>query len=215
MPGRLTPLVNDQIYHIFNRGVDKHDVFLQPRDYLRFQRTFFYYQFTGPKPKFSAFQKFKLNTYKPISGSKLVDILCYCLMPNHFHFLVRQKTDRGIAKFISQLTNSYTKYVNTKYGRIGPLFQGVFKSVIVESDEQFMHLSRYIHLNPIVTGISSNLNKYQWSSYPEYVSSNIICSTKEILDMFPSKEKYKDFINDQIEFGKGLEKLKHHNFDDL
>lgn len=215
MPIRVAPLINNEFYHIFNRGVDKKDIFIQPRDYSRFIKTFFYYQFFGPKPKFSTFQKFKMNTFKPVSDKKFLNILCYCLMPNHFHFLVRQIEDGGITKFMQQIQNSYGKYINTKYGRIGPLFQGRFKAIRIESDEQLLHVSRYIHLNPIVSGLTKRLESYGWTSYREYTASDIICNTTEILNFFSDKQKYIEFINDQIEYGKVLDLIKHHNLDDV
>ncbi|MBI4999512.1 transposase [Candidatus Gottesmanbacteria bacterium] len=215
MPGRLIPHVNGEFYHLFNRGSDKRDIFLQPRDYIRLRLTFYYYQFLGPKPKFSNFAKFKLKTFKPPTETKLIEIICYCLMSNHFHFLVRQLKDNGISIFMSQLSNSYTKYFNTKYKRIGPLLQGAYKSIRVESDEQLIHLSRYIHLNPIVSQISKNLESYQWSSYHEYMlEKGMLCSTKEILGFFASKVEYKKFLEDQINYGQTLELIKHHRVDE-
>src|SRR3989344_3190174 len=170
MPGRITPLVNGQFYHIYNRGTEKRNIFTQSRDYARFQKSFYYYQFQGPKPSFSKFTKSDLDLFKPDPNRKIVEVICYCLMPNHFHFLIRQLKDGGIPIFISQLSNSYTKYFNTKYERVGALFQGAFKAVLIESDEQLVHLSRYIHLNPIVSNLAKDLNHYYWSSYLEYIN---------------------------------------------
>lgn len=214
MPYRLTPLVNGEFYHIFNRGVEKRTIFTQPRDYKRFQKTFYYYQFLGPKPSFSKFAKSELNLFKPDLTNKIVEIICYCLMPNHFHLLVRQRKDHGISNFVSKLSNSYTKYFNTKYKRVGALFQGSFKAVLVETDAQLLHLSRYIHLNPIVSGLTKNLDQYLWSSYPEYSENlNRYCKTDEILGFFQDKSKYREFVHDQIDYGTTLEILKHRAVD--
>ena len=216
MPGRKIPLINGEVYHIFNRGSDKRTIFLQPRDYSRFKHTSHYYQFQGPRPRFSNLSKFKLNSFKPKPESKLVEIFCYCLMPNHFHFLVRQLKENGISVFMSQLSNSYTKYFNTKYKRVGPLLQGVFKAVRVETDEQFIHLSRYIHLNPVVSLLVKRIDQHPWSSYPEYVLGiNGFCSTGEILSFFASKEQYNQFLEDQIDYGKSLESVNHQLIDNI
>lgn len=135
-------------------------------------------------------------------------------MPNHFHFLVKQLKENGIRIFISQLSNSYTKYFNTKYKHIGALLQGVFKSVLVETDEQFVHVSRYIHLNPIVAGITNDLNNYAWSSYNEYIKeTGNICNKTEILKFFPKENEYKNFIDDRIAYGQSLELIKHQAID--
>lgn len=214
MPGRAVPLVNGEYYHIYNRGSDKRDIYIQPRDYNRFQKTIYYYQFLGPKLSFSKFAKSELNSFKPDSEKKLVEIICYCLMPNHFHFLVKQVKTNGISFFLSQLSNSYTKYFNTKYERVGALLQGTFKSVLIETDEQLIHVSRYIHLNPVVSRLTKELNSYKWSSYPEYIFGNsLICSIDEILNFFPSPQKYQEFVDAQIEYGTSLEILKHRIID--
>lgn len=210
MPGRTTSLVTGQFYHIYNRGSEKRDIFTQPRDYSRFQKTFYYYHLFGPKPSFSKFAKSDLNLFKPDPNKKLVEMICYCLMPNHFHFLVKQLKDNGISTFMSQLSNSYTKYFNTKYKRIGALFQGSFKAVLVKTDEQLVHLSRYIHLNPVVSGLVKNLNSYKWNSYPEYISgAKVYCSSEEILNFYSSIKSYQEFVEAQIDYGTTLEILKH------
>lgn len=209
MPGRSNPLVSGEFYHLYNRGSDKRPTFTQSRDYKRFQQTFYYYQFSGPKARFSRFAKSDLKIFKPDSANKLVEILCYCLMPNHFHFLVKQLKDNGISIFMSQVCNSYTKYFNTKYPRVGPLFQGKFQSVLIETGNQLIHLSRYIHLNPVVSRLVNNLDNWSWSSYYEYINQSLFCNTSEILNFFPSKEKYKEFVEARIELGTTLEVLKH------
>jgi putative transposase len=215
MPGRILPLINNEVYHVFNRGSDKRDIFLKSKDYKRFTKTFYYYQHIGPKPKFSMLSKETFNNFHPTPNSKLVEIFSYCLMPNHFHFLVRQLKTNGVSIFMSQVLNSYTKYFNIKRKRIGPLFQGAFKTTRVESDEQLIHLSRYIHLNPVVSGIVNSPNNYTWSSYKEYAdNAREFCSTDLILELFPSRKEYCKFIEEQIEYGITLEIIKHQLIND-
>lgn len=209
MPGRKVAFVSGGYYHIFNRGVEKRSIFTQAWDYQRFIKTSYYYQFLGPKPSFSKFSKSELNLFKPLNENKIIEIICYCLMPNHFHFLVKQLKENGVAKFISQLSNSYTKYFNTKYQRVGALFQGVFAGVSIDTDEQLVHLSRYIHLNPVVSEVVKNLNEWNWSSYLEYLTQPKLCNTSEILNFFSSQEKYMEFLEAQIDLGTTLEVLKH------
>lgn len=205
---------NGEYYHLFNRGSDKRDIFLQPRDYKRFQQTFYYYHLVGPKPRFSVFTKSKLFTLNTNSQNKLVEILCYCLMPNHFHFLVRQLKENGVSIFMGQLANSYTKYFNTKYKRVGPLLQGSYKAVRIETDEQLVHVSRYIHLNPLVSGMVKNLSIYPWSSYASYISEeSTLCSTKEILSFFAAENSYQQFLEEQIDYASNLELIKHQLID--
>jgi putative transposase len=132
-------------------------------------------------------------------------------MPNHFHLLVKQKANAGISTFTSKLTNSFTKYFNTKNDRVGPLFQGQFKAVLVESDEQLIHLSRYIHLNPLASNLVKNLDSYEWSSLPAYggKAEGSFVSTKNILSYFSDEADYKKFVLNQAEYAKSLERLKH------
>lgn len=212
MPSRKTPFVNNQFYHVFNRGVAQIPIFNEKRDYQRFTKTLLYYQILGPKPKFSHFHP-ESNILD--TSRRIVEMICYCLMPNHFHFLLQQTLDNGITEFVSKLSNSFTKYFNTKYNRVGPLLQGEFKSVHIETNEQLLHLSRYIHLNPLVGFVTKTLDNYQWSSYPEYAGEikDNFCLKEIILGQFKSKEDYIQFVQDQEDYGKKLEMIKHELLD--
>lgn len=209
MPSRSIPFVNGEFYHIFNRGVAKMQIYTNSYDYYRFTKSIIYYQRMGPKPRFSLFSG--KNTLSNLEGEKIVNITCYCLMPNHFHFLLQQIKDNGITEFMGKLSNSYTKYFNTKNKRVGPLLQGEFKSVHVETNEQLIHVSRYIHLNPLVGYKTKNLEIYQWSSYPEYIGivNTSICEKTIILEQFKSPEAYKQFVLDHEEYARKLEYIKH------
>lgn len=210
---------NEQIYHVFNRGVEKRPTFLNKCEYQRAIDTIQYYQYMDIPKKFSDYLNLSVeakdlytnNIYSKLK--KQIEIISYCLMPNHFHLLIRQKEEQGITKFMSQFTNSYTKYFNTKHKRVGPLFQGIFKAVMIETIEQLIHVTRYIHLNPVVSYIIEpiELEKYYWSSYPEYLglSSNKICNSSLIMDSFKSADDYKKFVLDQVSYAREIEKIKH------
>ncbi|MBI2012070.1 transposase [Candidatus Daviesbacteria bacterium] len=214
MPSRIIPLINGQYYHIYNRGVEKKPIFNNRRDYQRFYKSLSYYQLQGPKPSYSKFFQPKMT--KIDFSKKIVEVICFCLMPNHFHFLVKQTIDGGVTEFISKLSNSYTKYFNIKYRRVGPLFQGEFKAVLVESDEQLIHLSRYIHLNPTVSYLTKDITQYEWSSYREYIKDTKgICDKLIILDFFKSPKAYEQFILDQVDYAKQLEFIKHKLIDEV
>ncbi len=209
MPARLTPLVNDQIYHIYNRGTEKRRIFENKREHKRFIQTLQYYQLEGPKPKFSNFIKYKL--FNPDPNKKIVEIVSYCLMPNHFHLLLKQLKDGGVSEFIRKISDSYTKYYNIKHERVGALLQGPFKAVLIENDEQLMHVSRYIHLNPIASFLVKNLEDYEWSSYKEYINkeSVSICSKNIVRNFFKLPDGYRKFVFDQINYDQSLELIKH------
>ncbi len=212
MVSRIIPFVNGEFYHVYNRGVAKMQIFNNFYDYSRFLKVMLYYSIEGPKPKFSIFTP---TTNILDTSRKIVNIICYCLMPNHFHLLLQQKREGGISEFISKLSNSYTKYFNIKNQRVGPLLQGDFKSVYVETNEQLMHLSRYIHLNPLVGYITKDLENYKWSSYPEYlnIKNHTICSKEIVTDQFSISSPYKQFVLDQVDYGKTLEMIKHQLID--
>lgn len=212
MPSRKIPFVNGEFYHVFNRGVAKMPIYNFFYDYERFLKTVLYYQRENPKPRFSFF---KPENNLLNAKSTIVEINCYCLMPNHFHFLLQQTRNNGITEFVSKLSNSYTKYYNTKNNRVGPLLQGEFKSVHIETTEQLIHLSRYIHLNPLVGYKTKDLETYRWSSYPEFLGKSdvIICNKKIILEQFKSVEEYKQFVLDYEDYGKKLEFIKHQLLD--
>lgn len=210
------PIVTGEIYHIFNRGVNKANIFFQERDYQHFMKAARHYR--TKDSKFSYEKLFPIND--PVSlGSELekVSILAYCLMPNHFHFLIKQLEDEGITSYFRHLSNSFSHFINIKYGRVGPLFQGRFKNVLIENTEQLLHVSRYIHLNPLVSNLVPNLSLYKWSSYLDYIED----STKDelvdlalVLNEFKSKNDYEKFISDQAEYVRTLEIIKHKTIDD-
>ena len=120
-------------------------------------------------------------------------------MPNHFHFLLEQKEDKGISKFLSNLQNSYTKFFNISHERDGSLFSDQFKAVRIETDEQLIHVSRYIHLNPhtgFVVKSLKELEEYPWSSFPDYLQTpREFVDTEFILSFFGNSQKYIKFVS--------------------
>ncbi|KKQ28340.1 MAG: hypothetical protein US48_C0040G0001 [Candidatus Levybacteria bacterium GW2011_GWA2_37_36] len=222
MPYRKVVLAPQQIYHIFNRGVAALPIFLNFKDYFRFLRLVDYYRFSNTSLSFSRLislpkeERGKILIELKKKNSIHVEIITYCLMPNHFHFLLKQITDKGISIFMRNLQNSYVKYFNIKNERAGPLFQSMFKGVRVETDEQLLHVSRYIHLNPSTAYLvePENLEDYRWSSFLEYLSdkfnsSHSFLSPKIILDFFNKKDDYKKFVLDQASYQRELNKIKH------
>lgn len=216
---RKVVLVNQQIYHVFNRGIERKPIFTNRREFNRTLETIKYYRFANLPLKFSKFlvQPFQdqQNILTKINSpeNKLVELIAYCFMPNHFHFMLKQVQDNGISRFVSNFTNSYTKYFNAKHERNGPLVEGMFKAVLVETNEQYVHLSRYIHLNPVAAFFikEQDLENYQWSSYKEYLGleENGICQTEYLLENFKTGENYKKFVLDQVTYAQELEKIKH------
>ncbi len=208
MASRKVPLATGECYHIFNRGVAKMRIFNNFYEYNRFLKCILYYQIDGQKPRFSIFTP---ETHELDSSKKIIDLISYCFMPNHFHFLLRQVKDGGISEFISKISNSYTKYFNIKNSRVGPILQGDFKAVHIESNEQLLHVSRYIHLNPLIGFVTNNLEAYKWSSCSEYIGEikDEVCDKEIILNQFKTKGDYKQFVLDHIDYAKQLDGIKH------
>lgn len=216
---RKCVFANEQIYHIFNRGVERRNIFLNKREYQHAVDTLRYYQYMQIPKKFSEFlnlsseakEIYLINIFMNLT--KQIEIIAYCLMPNHFHLLIKQKEEQGITKFMANFTNSYTKYFNTKHKRVGPLFQGVFKAVLIETTEQLIHLSRYIHINPVCSFIiqPDELEEYRWSSYPEYINLQLknFTNTSPVMNNFKSVDDYKRFVLDQVSYARDIEKIKH------
>ena len=217
MPIRKTPLVTDQFYHVFNRTINTELAFRSKGDYKRTIKTLDYYRFTKPPMKLSHYlgygHKTRLSIVEKINNEdKNVDIICYCLMPNHFHLLLQQKADGGISKFMANFQNSYTKYVNTKHDRYGHLFAGQFKAVRIETDEVLLHISRYIHLNPYSSHIAKDeqeLIDYPYSSLSQYIyNSKGFCNTTPILNMYLDRQKYKEFVLNNKDYQRKLKEIR-------
>lgn len=215
---RKTIFSNNEIYHVFNLGVEKRPTFTNKREYDRAMLALNFYQYRKTSAGLAQilnldFEKrnfFLSQLFK--KGEKLIEFIGYCLMPNHFHLLIRQLKDDGIVDFVSNFSNSYTRYFNTKNERIGPLFQGAFKAVKIEDDEQLIHVLRYIHINPVVSSVirEIDLENYPYSSFSEYVGKKEgFCGKELILGYFSSIDKLREFTYDQVDYGRRLEAIKH------
>lgn len=131
-----------------------------------------------------------------LQDRELIHIICYCLIPNHYHLLVKQVVDRGIEKIIHKVGTGYTNYFNKKYNRSGALFQGKYKAKHIEDDLYLAQLSTYIHLNPISHRCTNDISNYPWSSYLDYVdlSNSNLCNKKIILNNFKNCQAYQKFV---------------------
>ncbi len=175
------------ICHIMNRGVDKRKIFMQQADYFRFIHDLFEFNDTAPVNNLTYFfAKNPKDIARPYIERKprelLVEILAFCLMPNHYHLLLKPRFDNGITRFMKKLNMGYAKYFNEKYQRSGALFQGRYKSVTVVNESHFIYLPYYIHLNPLdlmapewreqrlrnPKKAIDFLETYRWSSHLDY-----------------------------------------------
>jgi putative transposase len=210
---------------VLNRGTGAIPIFKNRYNHQKFIQIFLYYQNENPPVRFSRLSFLSKDQREEIFSQFKkkkdfrVEIIAYCLMPNHFHFLLRQTKEGGIANFIRLSTNSYARWFNAKYQRKGSLFEGRFGAVIIENEFQLLHVSRYIHLNPYSSYLVKNLASlldYPFSSLPEYLgkTKEEICQKEAILAEFSSAEKYKAFVLDQADYQRELEKIKHQNLEE-
>lgn len=211
--------VDNYIYHVYNRGVEKRKTFLDDEDRFRFIHDLFELNDEAPVKNVYYYFDFKSSEVQPHYVQEerkprklLVEILAFVLMPNHFHLLLRQKRKRGVVRFMQKLGTGYTMYFNQKYERVGSLFQGRFKAVLVNEQPHFTFLPFYIHANPlelIYRGSTSldwkkaikYLENYRWSSFPDYVGKKnfpSVTSRKFLLEFFGGFEGYRKETEDLL-----------------
>ena len=193
-----------EYFHIFNRGNEKTNIFLDKDDF-----SFFLLRLRQNLQPSDKEKKTCRNRFLPEGSFSLV---CYCLMPNHFHLLLRQNNDLRTGTLISRICTSYSSYFNKKYRRIGHLFQDKFKQTIIDNNEYLVWVSAYIHQNPKVAGIVKIPEDYLWSSYSGFISAdnNLLCDDRIIIDQFGDRKEYKKFVDssyDTIKDKKDVEKL--------
>ena len=209
-----------EIYHVLNRGVDKRQIFMDKQDHLRFIHDLY---------EFNSKERTELNFYKfrdyELAGrtdirskdkeESLVDILAYCLMPNHYHLILQARVDSGIPQFMKKLNAGYAKYFNKKYERVGTLFQGRYKQILITDETHFLHLPFYIHLNPLDLSYPewrenkmSNperalgfLRSYRWSSHLDYLGIKnfpSVLNKEYLLEIFGSNKDYEKMVRDYL-----------------
>lgn len=218
MPYRKIPIVDGEIYHVFNRSIAKQPIFLTPIDYKRAINVLKFYQYQKPPLRYSYYNRLPVDLRLKFmekllfNGIPIVEIICFCLMSNHVHFLLKNIGEGGINQFMSNFQNSYAKYFNIKTGRTGSLFQPMFQAKRIETNEQLLHVSRYIHLNPVTAFLikPEEIKNYEWSSYKDYTEGiETFVKNKIILNFFRQPQEYEKFVLDQVDYQRELDKIKH------
>ncbi len=214
-------------YHVYNCGVEKRKIFQTQHDYRRFLEIIAYYQHDQ---KISYAQLMELDAeaqsaYNLLNPKGLetlrVKLLAYCLMPNHFHLLVQPFREGGISSFLADIQNSHTRYFNLKNDRVGSLLQGTYKAKGIADEESLIQVTRYVHLNPIVSSYRkenstdevdkiASVENYPYSSYREWLNpdNSVLVDPEELLQwlkVFGGREKYREFVKAKI--GGGAESL--------
>jgi len=194
MPYRRTEFKKGYYYHIYNRGVNGQKIFREADNY-----------------------RFLLQRVREIFARDCIVPIAYCLMPNHYHFLLRQDSDIPISKSIHSVFNSYSKAFNLRYNRSGTLFEDRFKSILVDKEEYLIHLCRYIHCNPVggKKPLVLNLEQWTYSNYPEWIEvrNGELVDREFIRTYFPTREDYKEFVFDYHPSERLMEELGVYFFD--
>ncbi len=217
---RKVPFVQDEYYHVYNRGVEKRVIFSDVMDYKRFVLLL---KILNTSKNIVVRDLFKTKTYNEIISEKkeepIVGIGAYCLMPNHFHILITPLVKNGVEKYMQKLQTAYTMYFNQKNGRSGSLLQGTFKSQHLDTDEYLKYMYAYIHLNPAklkdknwresgpqnFLSLKEFVFNYRYSSIGEYVKDNFIIVNPtpfpNYLENYKSKEEYfKTMVDDWLKY---------------
>jgi putative transposase len=204
---RLISISVGEYYHVFNRGNNKQLIFLDTRDWARFLFLILYLQspivFQNLGRQISYFVKnraFNINgdDKNEVLKKRYVKLVNFALMPNHFHLILHEFEEGGIAQYMQRVLCAYTKYFNTKYQKSGHLFQGPYKAVHIKNNKQLLYLSTYIHRNP--RELSEWKNKehlYPWSSYQDLIKENRwdqLLESNIIIGQFSNKKEYWDFV---------------------
>ena len=222
---RKEELVTGEIYHIYNKSIADFKIFNNDIEFSRMIDIIKYYQIETMPVKFSQFmmlekvkeEGFNSNFIFVSQGKeKFVQIIAYCIMPTHFHLILKQLKENGVSIFTGNILNSYSHYFNTKHNRKGPLWEGRFKNVLVKTDEQLLHLTRYVHLNPVTAFLVDRPGQWPASSYREYLLEineiDRICKYDDILDIEPVS--YSKFVEERISEQRERALIKEALFDE-
>jgi putative transposase len=160
-------------YHVYNRGVNKDLIFRSHENYI-----------------------FLLRRVKELSTEWHIKVIAYCLMPNHYHLVVRQDSEKPVSGFMQAVFNSYTKAFNKMYNRTGTLFEGPFRAIAISNDRYLTHICRYVHRNPLEAGLVADPRDWTYSDYSTWIdaSKEELNSRRRISDWFDTTEHYKEFV---------------------
>jgi len=191
MARRKIAFLPNNYYHIYNRGALKANIFRNDADYL-----------------------FLLKLVKEQAKKCNITVIAYCLMDNHYHFVLRQNGDIEVSQFMQAIFNVYTKAFNTKYKQSGTLFEGPFKAIHVERNEYLLQLCRYIHRNPIEAGMVVKPEQWHYSNYAEFVGKRkgTLIDHEFVKVNFGSPEAYEDFVMNYVPPEKAQKELRHYLF---
>jgi putative transposase len=181
MPRRTVELCTGEYYHLYNRGNNRERIFYERENYGFFLKRL---------------RKYLVPT---------LDVVAYCLMPTHYHLLILLK-EADLSHRMQLFSISYTKAMNKRHDRVGSLFQGAFQAIHVDENKYLVHLSRYIHLNPVMAGLVERAEDWEFSSYREYIGlrDGTLPKPEIVLSQFPSRQAYREFVESYVPSGREI-----------
>ncbi|HNS32359.1 MAG TPA: transposase [bacterium] len=211
---RKTTTENGRIYHVLSRSISNYVVFRSKSDYQRMKTALLFFM-QRRSMSFSKYMLYKDSNYRMPEGiiknsqeEGSVDIIAYCIMPTHIHILLSQRSDNGISNYMNRILNSYTKHFNASHRRRGPLWEGRFKKVLLEKEKDILNMTRYIHLNPVLSFMVDKAEKWDYSSYGEYTGKEkgeVFCSLSSLKT---NPATYRKFVDNNGCFQKALDTIQ-------
>ena len=201
---------SSSIYHLCNKSIANFKIFRDEIFTSRFITTLDYYNRKKIKRSLSDYLKSKEYIVENLlyPTDSLVKFLAYCIMPDHYHLLVKINAENSLSRYLNNVENSFTRFFNLKNYRKGPLWQSRFKSVLIESNEQLLHVTRYIHLNPTSSRLVTTPEDWNFSSYRDYINGNQFLNEILVEVSIKNPVIYKKFVDDQSDYQKRLKSLK-------
>ena len=192
MPKRKVSFFQDGVYHIYNRGAGRQAIFHEERNYI-----------------------YLLQLLKKVTGECQISVIAYCLLPNHYHWLLRQDGEVSVGKAVGRVFGSYSQAFNKAYERTGTLFEGPFKALEVDSESYFLTLCRYIHRNPVHHGFVAAPEDWLYSNYLEWIEqrAGTLVDRTLVREYFPTPQMYEEFVTFQ-EAPSFLEGLQQEGMED-
>ncbi|MDP3997499.1 MAG: transposase [bacterium] len=217
---RKDPLVSGEVYHLMNKSIAGYRIFNTPAEFDYMLKALRYFSLLDPPNKMSLFMKkderVLADGFEQVVGDlariegRGVQIISYSIMPTHFHILAKQLDNGNISSFMNKILITYTRYFNIKHERKGPLWVGRFNNVLVKTDEQLLHVTRYIHLNSVTAGLCEKAEQWPYSSYSEYVGREKVkypmTNYDGLVDM--TGEEYRQFCEDRAGYQRELAIIK-------
>lgn len=206
-----TPLASGEYYHVYCRGNNKQSIFINQEDRKRLLLNILLFQSTTSLPHFSrltetfsgeGLEEIDEELLTQIEETRIIELLAFSFMPNHLHLILKQREEDGISSCMARILNSYTKYFNIRHERTGHVFQGRFGRVHIESNDQLLYLSTYIHRQcREVPRWKGREAEYPWSSYQDYIKERRwgkLLETSLILNQFKSPQEYVRFTSESM-----------------